>query len=65
MELHVDKKVKREKKVNSFVQCHLFCFTEKNKFSLSLPVIIPIDFFLSHSNEKLMLHFIAGTFSGI
>lgn len=54
--------VKRERKANSFVQCHLLCFTEKYKFSFSLPIIIPTSIFKSQSNEseKLMLHFIAG-----
>lgn len=49
--------VKRERKANSFVQCHLSCFTEKDKFSFSLPIIICIKFFMSQSNEneKLML----------
>lgn len=56
--------VKRERKANSIVQCCLFSFTEKDKLFFSFPILIPIEFFISQSNEneKWVLQCIADKF---
>lgn len=50
--------VKKEWKTNSFVQCEVFCFTEKDNFFL-FACCNSYKYFVSQrkENEKLKLHF--------
>lgn len=50
--------VKKEGKTNSFVQCEVFCFTEKENFFLFV-CCNSYKYFVSQSkeNEKLKLYF--------